>query len=155
MRTSTVDSLSSRPSPASQSAVSDQAPSLVPARFLDMYRSAIAAAVDHDGDGRISEAEFERQLTDAGASAEDATARWHALAGGASDTISDDAYASTVATPFGNERDALLKTIVNELRKGASAVQPAGDVLNAGGKVADPHAVLRYLAANFPGNMQY
>lgn len=155
MSTSAIDSLAGRPAPAGQSAVANQAPGLVPAKFLDMYRSAIAAAVDGNGDGRISEAEFEHQLIQAGASAEDAKAHWQTLGAGADGTISDDAYASSVADPFGNQRDALLKSIVDELRRGAGAAQPQGEVLNAAGQVADPHATLRFLAARFPGNMQY
>jgi hypothetical protein len=128
---------------------------LTPARFSDMYRSAIAAAVDADGDGRISEAELERQIVHAGGSAGSAQAQWQALDSDHDGKVSTDDYAKTLADPLGNERDALLRRIVDDLKQGKDAVRPQGDVLDASGKVADPQAALRYLAATFPGNMQY
>jgi hypothetical protein len=131
------------------------APSVVPAKFLDMYRGAIAAAVDADGDGQVSEAEYARQLMHAGGSAQAAQDGWKSFDTDGDGRVSTEEFAKSVADPFGNERDALLRRILDELRTGQGAVQPKGYVLDASGKVADPHAALRYLAANFSGNMQY
>ena len=138
---------------AAQDAATPAQPSVTPAKFIDMYRGAIAAAVDADGDGEISRTEYATQI--AGAGGTDTDARWQALDANRDGKVDDAEFADTVADPFGNERDALLRRILDELRAGQGAVQPRGQVLDAAGGVADPHATLRWLAATFPGNMQY
>jgi uncharacterized protein (DUF2141 family) len=147
-----------RPSPVLPTATQDAAatpakPSLTPAKFIDMYRGAIAAAADADGDGRISRAEYAAQVAGAGGS--DTDGRWQGLDANGDGKVDDAEFAHTVADPFGNERDALLRRILDELGAGQGAVQPRGQVLDAAGGVADPHATLRWLVATFPGNMQY
>ena len=139
--------------PAAESAANPASPSVTPAKFLDMYRGAIAAAVDADGDGQISRTEYAAQIAGAGGS--DTDARWHALDADGDGKVGTAEFAKTVADPFGNERDALLRRILDELRAGQGAVQPRGQVLDAAGGVADPHATLRWLAASFPGNIPY
>jgi hypothetical protein len=131
----------------------DQKPGLVPAKFSDMYRGAIAAAVDANGDGEVSGEELADQLRHAGGSGGNAGARLKALDTDGDGKVSQDEFAKSIADPLENDRDALLRQIINELSDGKSAKQPQGYVLDASGKVADPHAVLRYLAATFPGNV--
>jgi hypothetical protein len=131
----------------------DQKPGLVPAKFSDMYRGAIAAAVDANGDGSVSVDELADQLRHAGASGDNAGARLKALDTDGDGKVSQDEFAKSIADPLSNDRDALLRQIINELSDGKSHTQPKGYVLDASGKVADPHAALRYLAATFPGNV--
>lgn len=143
------------PAAAQDAAATPVTPSVTPAKFIDMYRGAIAAAVDADGDGQISRAEYAAQIAGAHGDAGAADARWQALDADRDGKVDDAEFAQTVADPFGNERDALLRRILDELKAGQGAVQPRGQVLNTAGGVADPHATLRWLAATFPGNMQY
>lgn len=152
---STHRSSTTLPTAAQDAAAMPAAPSVTPAKFIDMYRGAIAAAVDADGDGQVSRAEYAAQVAGAGGTADATDARWQALDADRDGKVDVAEFAKTVADPFGNERDALLRRILDELRAGQGAVQPRGQVLDAAGGVADPHATLRWLAATFPGNMQY
>jgi hypothetical protein len=149
----TISTHRTAPVPAAGSAANPASPSVTPAKFLDMYRGAIAAAVDADGDGQISRAEYAAQIAGAGGS--DTDAHWQALDADGDGKVDTNEFAKTVADPFGNERDALLRRILDELRAGQGAIQPRGQVLDAAGGVADPHATLRWLSASFPGNMPY
>jgi len=109
----TISTHRTSPIPATASAANPARPSLTPATFLDMYRGAIAAAVDADGDGQISKAEYAAQIAGAGGS--DTDARWQALDDDGDGKVGVDAFAQTVAGAFDSERDALLRRILDEL----------------------------------------
>lgn len=127
---------------------------LAPAKFSDMVRCAVAAAVDSDNDQLVSAEEYRTQIVAGGGSGIQADAQYQALDKNADSKVTTDELASSMDDPVqGNDRDRLLQQIMNELRAGQNALPPQGMVLNAQGQIADTHAAMRYVALHFPGNV--
>ena len=120
---------------------------LTRASFSDMYRGAIAAAVDQNGDGIVSDQEYAVQT---GA---DNSARLASLDVDGDGKVTQDEFARGVDDPLATDRAGVIERLRHQIAAGMSTDQPQGRVLGADGKAVDPDAMLRFLANRFPGNV--
>lgn len=125
------------------------ATTLTPARFSDMYRGAIAAAVDQDTDGVISAQGY---ATQPGVPS-GAAARLSALDSNNDGKVTTEEFAQSVDDPLTANRTAVVERLHNQIAAGMSAERPLDHVLRADGKASDPDVLLRFLAKCFPGNV--
>ncbi|MFJ1470002.1 EF-hand domain-containing protein [Massilia orientalis] len=132
---------SHRPKPA--------ATTLTPARFSDMYRGAVAAAVDQDTDCVISSQEYATQLGVASGAATRLSALDHDNDG----KVTAEEFAQSVDDPLAMNPAAVVERLHSQIAAGMSAERPLGHVLGADGKASDPDALLRFLVKRFPGNV--
>lgn len=150
----------SSPLPASvgipkAAAADDDKGKLVPASFAQIYRATVAAAVDTNGDQVISADEYRTQISAAGGGSGQAALQFQQLDTNADGSVSVGELAGAIHDPLGDDYSAVIQQVIQEIQRGLGTAPPAGDVLNAQGQVRDSHQVMRYVAANFPGNIGY
>jgi len=120
---------------------------LTRASFSDMYRGAIAAAVDQDGDGIVSDQEYAVQTGPHNG------ARLASFDVDGDGEVTQDEFARGVDDPLATDRAGVIERLRHQIAAGMSTDQPQGRVLGADGKASDPDAMLRFLASRFPGNV--
>lgn len=128
-------------------------PSLTVARFSDIYKSAVASAIDSNEDTSISEKEYLDQILAAGGNAEQARARYGALEKDSRGGVAIETYARTVIDPLGSDSARKIEQILEQIKAGQGIGEVRGSILDGAGKVRDPDQMLRYLANKFPGNI--
>lgn len=134
----------------------NQNPGLTPARFIDMYKSMVTAAVDTNNDGQISRDEYVGQILAAGGTAAQAQSQYAAMDKDGDHTVSDQEFFDSVKSPYSDDDKArALQQIQAQIQSGMGTGSAGKSVLTSTGQVADPDQMLRYLVANFPGNMRY
>lgn len=152
--------LASRRAPAIAAARQEPAPDttqstgLVAAKFSDMYRDHIAAAVDADKDRKISREEYQKQIVGAGGSQTQADFLYSRLDRNADGVVSISELGDTIAVPK-IDVAALMLLSVQHANMHIASQEPRGDMLDSQGGVnaASADQMLAYLADKFPGNI--
>lgn len=128
-------------------------PSLTLAPFSQIYKMAVASAIDSNEDTSISEKEYLDQILTAGGNVQQAKARYGAMEKDNRGGVSIEIYAKTVADPLGSDSARKIAQILEQVKAGQGIGEVRGSVLDGAGKVRDPDQMLRYLANKFPGNI--
>lgn len=128
-------------------------PSITPAKFSDMYKMSVAAAIDSNEDASISEKEYLDQILAGGGSSAQAQARYRAMEKDNRGGVALDTYAKTVSDPLGSDAARKIEQILDQIKAGQGIGEVKGNILDAAGSVRDPDQMLRYLAHKFPGNL--
>lgn len=152
--------LASRQAPAiaaaRQQPVLDTAQStgLVAAKFSDMYRDHIAAAVDADKDQKISREEYQKQIIAGGGSQTQADFLYGRLDRNADGVVSISELGDSIAVPK-IDVAALMLLSVQHANTHIASQEPSGNMLDPQGGVKAVRAdqMLAYLADKFPGNI--
>lgn len=127
--------------------------SLTLAPFSQIYKMAVASAIDSNEDTSISEKEYLDQILAAGGNADQAKAHYGALEKDHRGGVSIETYANTVNDPLGSDSARKIEQILEQIKTGRGIGEVRGSILDGGGKVRDPDQMLRYLANKFPGNL--
>jgi hypothetical protein len=143
-----TDAIAAAAAPANRASAATAPTTLTQARFSDMYRSAIAAAVDRDGDGIVSAQEYAAQTGTA-----DGPARVASFDIDGDGKVSQEEFAQGVDDPLATDRAAVIERLRHQIAAGMPTAQPQGRVLGADGRASDPDSMLRFLAHRFPGNV--
>lgn len=128
-------------------------PAITPAKFSDMYKMSVAAAIDSNEDASISEKEYLDQILAGGGSSAQAQARYRAMEKDNRGGVALDTYAKTVSDPLGSDAARKIEQILDQIKAGQGIGEVKGNILDAAGSVRDPDQMLRYLAHKFPGNL--
>ena len=128
-------------------------PSITPAKFPDMYKMSVAAAIDSNEDASISEKEYLDQILAGGGNASQAQARYRELEKDNRGGVALDTYAKTVSDPLGSDAARKIEQILEQIKAGQGIGEVKGNILDGAGSVRDPDQMLRYLARKFPGNL--
>ncbi|MFZ6645972.1 EF-hand domain-containing protein [Undibacterium sp. TJN25] len=147
---------SSQPDPMSPSATADTKPVVTKALFQDIYNGHVLAAVDTNGDQKVSREEFSAQILAAGGSQSHADALYKSMDKDGDGTVSGQEFIDNIKSPFAKEGYAQkILDLMQQIRGGQSTAPLQGNILNADGQMSDANSdqMLRNLATTFSGNV--
>lgn len=129
-------------------------PSLRALSFREMINGTVADVVDANHDMLISKEEYGAQIVAAGGTQAQSDALYQTLDLNRDGQVSSFELRDSLKDPTaGTSHAALVQGLLDQIHAGLSTARPAGTVLDAQGQVADVAAVMRYVYAHSPGNV--
>ncbi|GGC97907.1 EF-hand domain-containing protein [Undibacterium terreum] len=141
---------------AAAATAADNKPTLTVALFPDMYNSRVMAAVDTNGDQKISKEEYSAQIRASGGSQSRADAMYKKMDKDSDGTVSAQEFTDSIASPFAKDGYAQkIAQLIEQIQGGQSTAPFSGTVLDADGKVSQANSdqILRNMVQEFPGNI--
>lgn len=130
------------------------APNLRALSFNDMINGSVADVVDADHDMLISKEEYGNQIVSTGGTQAQSDALYDKLDANGDGQVSSFELRDSMQNPTaGVSHETLVQGLLDQIKAGQSTARPSGTVLNAQGQIADVAAVMRYIYAYSPGNV--
>lgn len=129
-------------------------PTLRALSFREMINGTVADVVDANHDMLISKDEYSTQILSAGGTQEQSDALYEKLDVNGDGQVSSFELRDSLKDPTaGTNHAALVQGLLDQIHAGQSTTRPSGTMLDAQGQVADVAAVMRYVYAYSPGNV--